>query len=295
MSPLTEDRIRLMLRKYGVRPDKTLGQSFLVNPEVAREIVRSAELDRETSVLEIGGGLGILSEMIARVAGDVHVVEVDPRLADALREVLGIYSNVHIIEGDALEADLPNVNRIVSNLPYSISSAITFRLMKETGFDFAVLMYQKEFALRLLAKPGTQLYSRLSVDAQYLAEFQHIMEVPAQMFYPVPAVDSVVVRMEPRRAGQFARNQDVFFWFVHGIYSYPNKQLRRALGIWLKNIGEDKSTADIIIENVSDALSGNERMRTLTQDNLIMLADSILDLIEEGVLGGPRGLKSGTE
>jgi len=277
-----------MLRKYGVRPDKTLGQSFLVDPEVAREIVRSAELDRETSVLEIGGGLGILSEMIARVAGDVHVVEVDPRLAEALREVLGTYSNVDIIEGDALEVDLPGVNRIISNLPYSISSAITFRLMKETSFDFAVLMYQKEFAHRLLAEPGMQHYSRLSVDAQYLAEFQHIMEVPAQKFYPVPAVDSIVVRMESREDGRFARNQDVFFWLVHGIYSYPNKQLRKALGIWLKNVGEDKSVGDMIIENVSDTLRGNERLRTLNQDKLITLADAILDLIEAGVLGGPR-------
>lgn len=288
MRPLSEDRIRLMLRKYGVRPDKTLGQSFLVDPEVAREIVRSAELDRETSVLEIGGGLGILSEMIARVAGDVHVVEVDPRLAEALREVLGTYSNVDIIEGDALEVDLPDVNRIVSNLPYSISSAITFRLMKETSFDFAVLMYQKEFAHRLLAEPGMQHYSRLSVDAQYLAEFQQIMEVPAQKFYPVPAVDSIVVRVESRKAGRFARNHDVFFWLVHGIYSYPNKQLRKALGIWLKNVGEDKSIGDMIIENVSDTLRGNERLRTLNQDKLITLADAILDLIEEGVLGGPR-------
>lgn len=288
MRPLSEDRIRLMLRKYGVRPDKTLGQSFLVDPEVAREIVRSAELDRETSVLEIGGGLGILSEMIARVAGDVHVVEVDPRLAEALREVLGTYSNVDIIEGDALEVDLPGVNRIISNLPYSISSAITFRLMKETSFDFAVLMYQKEFAHRLLAEPGMQHYSRLSVDAQYLAEFQHIMEVPAQKFYPVPAVDSIVVRMESREDGRFARNQDVFFWLVHGIYSYPNKQLRKALGIWLKNVGEDKSVGDMIIENVSDTLRGNERLRTLNQDKLITLADAILDLIEAGVLGGPR-------
>ncbi|MFX1264438.1 MAG: 16S rRNA (adenine(1518)-N(6)/adenine(1519)-N(6))-dimethyltransferase RsmA [Promethearchaeota archaeon] len=280
-----------MLRKHGVRPDKTLGQSFLVDPEVAREIVRSAQLDRETSVLEIGGGLGILSEMIARVAGTVHVVEVDPRLAEALREALGTYSNVNVIEGDALKVDLPDVSRIVSNLPYSISSAITFRLLKEVSFDFAVLMYQKEFAHRLLAEPGMQHYSRLSVDAQYLAEFQHIMEVTAQMFYPVPAVDSIVVRVEPRKAGRFARDQDVFFWLVHGIYSYPNKQLRRALGIWLKNMGEDKNTGDVIIESVSATLHGNERLRTLNQDKLITLADAVLDLIEEGVLGGPRGVE----
>ncbi|MFX1416301.1 MAG: 16S rRNA (adenine(1518)-N(6)/adenine(1519)-N(6))-dimethyltransferase RsmA [Promethearchaeota archaeon] len=289
MRPLTEDRIRLMLRKYGVTPDKTLGQSFLVDPEVAREMVSSAQLNKETSVLEIGGGLGILSEMIARAAGSVHVVEVDPRLAKALREVLENYSNVDVIEGDALEVDLPDVNRIVSNLPYSISSDITFRLMKEVSFDFAVLMYQKEFAHRLLAEPGMQHYSRLSVDAQYLAEFQHIMEVPAQMFYPVPAVDSIVVRMEPRKTGRFARNQDVFFWLVHGIYSYPNKQLRKALGIWLKNMGEEKSTGDMIIESVSDTLRGNERLRTLNQDKLITLADAILDLVEEGALNGPRG------
>jgi 16S rRNA (adenine1518-N6/adenine1519-N6)-dimethyltransferase len=277
-----------MLRKYCVKPDKTLGQSFLVDSEVAREMVRVAELDRDTSVLEIGGGLGILSEMVARVAGEVHVVEVDSRLADALREVLGTYSNVNIIEGDALEVDLPDVDRVVSNLPYSISSAITFRLVSEISFDFAVLMYQKEFAQRLLAEPSTRHYSRLSVDAQYLAKFQHIMEVPAHMFYPVPAVDSMVVRMESRKEGRFARNQDVFFWLVHGIYSYPNKQVRKALGIWLKNLREEKRTVDTIIERASDSIHGNERLRTLNQDTLITLADVILELIEEGVLSRSR-------
>ncbi|MGD9382036.1 MAG: 16S rRNA (adenine(1518)-N(6)/adenine(1519)-N(6))-dimethyltransferase RsmA, partial [Candidatus Thorarchaeota archaeon] len=238
---LTEERIRSLLRKYNVTPDKNLGQSFLVNPVIARKIVESANLDSDTVVLEIGGGLGMLSERLAEHAGRVYIVEIDERLVLALREILSEYSNVDIIQGDALTVDLPEVDRVVSNLPYSISSPITFRLLEEAKFQFAVLMYQNEFAQRLVAKPGSSNYSRLSVDVQYAAHIQEIMYVPATDFYPVPVVDSMVVRVELRKDGSFAKDKRILFWLVHGIFSYPNKVLRKALRIWFKNLGQDRS------------------------------------------------------
>ena len=208
---LTEDRIRSLLRKYSVTPDRNLGQSFLVNPVVARKIVESANLDSDSRVLEIGGGLGMLSEMLAESAGRVYIVEIDKKLVLALREILSEYSNVEIIQGDALTIDLPEVDRVVSNLPYSISSPISFRLLEEAKFQFAILMYQSEFAQRLFAEPGSSNYSRLSVGIQYLAHIQEVMYVPATDFYPIPAVDSMVVRVDLRTEGPFARDKDILF------------------------------------------------------------------------------------
>ncbi|MFQ5833044.1 MAG: 16S rRNA (adenine(1518)-N(6)/adenine(1519)-N(6))-dimethyltransferase RsmA [Candidatus Thorarchaeota archaeon] len=290
MRSLTAERIRYMLQKYSVTPDRKLGQSFLADPSTAREIVETSKLDRKTSVLEIGGGLGVLSEMIARVSKRVHVIEVDPGLVRALRDVLDEYDNVEIIHGNALDVDLPQVDRIVSNLPYSISSPITFRLLNEMDFEFAVLMYQSEFAERLLAEPGSQNYSRLSVGIQYLARVVEVLHVPAESFYPIPAVDSKVVRIEPRTDGTFAQEKEVFFWVVHGIYSYPNKQVRKALGIWFKNLGHDKDLADEVIRRSSDTLSGTDRLRNLDQVAIVRVADTVYDLIKDGTLADPRGL-----
>ncbi|MFW9799216.1 MAG: 16S rRNA (adenine(1518)-N(6)/adenine(1519)-N(6))-dimethyltransferase RsmA [Candidatus Thorarchaeota archaeon] len=279
-----------MLQKYSVTPDRRMGQSFLADPSTAREIVEASKLDAKTSVLEIGGGFGVLSEMIARVAKRLHVIEVDPGLVRALRDVLGEFENVEIIHGNALDVNLPKVDRIVSNLPYSISSPITFKLLNEMDFEFAILMYQSEFAERLLAEPGSQDYSRLSIGIQYLAHVDEVLHVPAESFYPIPAVDSKVVRIEPRTDGTFAQEKEVFFWVVHGMYSYPNKQVRKALRIWFKNLGHNVDLADEVIRRSSDTLNGTDRLRNLDQDSIVRLVDIVFDLIKEGTLADPRGL-----
>jgi len=154
------DEVRSSLRKYGITPRKKLGQSFLINSSIAREIVKAASLKRNDDVLEIGGGLGVLTRWLVETARNVFVVEKDHGLADALRDLFAENKNLEVIEGDALEVQLPKVNKVVANLPYSISSPVTFRLLDCVGFKQAVLMYQKEFAQRLLSKPGTIAHRR---------------------------------------------------------------------------------------------------------------------------------------
>jgi 16S rRNA (adenine1518-N6/adenine1519-N6)-dimethyltransferase len=286
--PLSTDEIQSLLRKYGIRPSKKFGQSFLKSHSIAREIVSAANITSKDTVLEVGGGLGILSEEIAQHAGQLYVVEIASGLVQALRNLLHDRENVTVIEGDALTVDFPEVNKVVSNLPYSISSEITFRLLRELTFDQAVLMYQKEFAQRLLAEPASQDYSRLTINIRYQANIERLMEVPASMFFPTPAVDSVVVRVTHSIGGPKARNDHVFFWMVTGLYSYPNKNLRKALRIWFRNLSLDTSLADTIIERCQDNLNGTERLRTISLENLVTLADSILDSIEEGAVPDPR-------
>jgi 16S rRNA (adenine1518-N6/adenine1519-N6)-dimethyltransferase len=225
--------------------------------------------------------LGILSQWAAKQAKKVYVIEIDPKLVTALQEILANENNVEIIEGDALNIDLPNVNKVVSNLPYSISSPITFRLLDEVDFELAVLMYQKEFAKRLVAEPGSDSYSRLSIEIQYRAHVTDFMDVPAQMFYPPPAVDSSIVTMIHRETGPFARNSDLFHKMIHGIYSYPNKQLRKALRIWFRNLGFNKSMADRILSKSERLFSGTEHLRNIPLESLVQLSDFILDLVEK--------------
>ena len=287
VSSLSDDIPRL-LKKYKVTPKKKRGQSFLRSHSIARDIVNLAELSEQDEVLEIGGGLGLLTRQIAEKAGQVHVIEIDPRLVEALHDAVKDLNNVSIIEGDALTVDLPRVNKVISNLPYSISSDITFRILREMEFEEAILMYQKEFSSRLVASPGTTEYSRLTINIQYYAEVEEILEVPASMFYPVPAVDSTVVRMVPRSKGLFARDDTVFHWMIGGIYPYPNKNLRKALRIWFRNLGFDKTLSDDVLKRLDGVLKGDERLRSIRLDELVSLADVLLDLIEDRIVADPR-------
>jgi len=287
VSALSED-VRKLLKRYKVRPEKKRGQSFLYSQSIARDIVNLAELTDQDTVLEIGGGLGILTQRLAEKAQQVHVIEIDPRLVEVLNDTLEQYDNVNIIEGNALTVDLPKVNKIISNLPYSISSEVTFRILREIQFETAILMYQKEFAARLVALPGTTEYSRLTINVQYYADVEEILEVPATVFYPVPAVDSTVVRMIPRSKGTFAKDDTLFHWMIGGIYPYPNKNLRKALQIWFRNQGIDKSRSDDVLNRMGEVLSGKERLRSISLDKLVVLSDVLLSLIEEGTIPDPR-------
>jgi 16S rRNA (adenine1518-N6/adenine1519-N6)-dimethyltransferase len=281
------DEIRLLLKRYKVRPSKKFGQSFLNSHNIAREIVRLAEVTSQDRVLEIGGGLGMLTRWIAAEAGTLHVVEVEPGLVKALHDVARGFNNLHVIEGDALRVELPEVDKIVANLPYSISSEITFRFLKELKFDFAVLMYQKEYASRLIAEAGASDYSRLTVNFQYYAHVEPLMDVTADMFYPRPAVDSTVVKITPRKDGPFVKDESMFQWMIEGIYPYPNKNIRKALQIWVRNLGYDKQVSQEVLKRASSFLEGSEKLRSLDRETLIHLADILTEMVSEEILKGP--------
>ncbi|MHA1637252.1 MAG: 16S rRNA (adenine(1518)-N(6)/adenine(1519)-N(6))-dimethyltransferase RsmA [Candidatus Thorarchaeota archaeon] len=289
MIALFDYDIKDLLRKYSVTPHKKSGQSFLTNERIARDIVAAANLSPHETVLEIGGGLGILTKWLSKSAGSVKVIEIESGLVSALRDIFSEVSNVEIIHGDALKIPLPKCNKIVSNLPYSISSVITFRLLKEGEFESAVLMYQKEFAERLVAEAGTRNYSRLTVDFQYQAEAESMFDVSAKQFYPIPAVDSTVVKLRKRVSGLFAKDSELFYLMIRGIYPYPNKQLGKALRIWFQNLGIGKGERRTLVEQVSKDIPMDVRLRNLDIKSLVYISDAILEIISEGLLPDPRG------
>ncbi len=287
VTPLS-DEIRSSLRKYGVTPRKKLGQSFLINSSIAREIVKAASLTKNDDVLEVGGGLGVLTRWLVESARKVFVVEKDPGLANALRNLFTEKDNLEVIEGDALEIELPKANKVVANLPYSIASPVTFRLLEGVDFQQAVLMYQKEFAQRLLSKPGTPEYSRLTIEINYRANVEMIMHVMAREFYPIPRVDSTVVRVTHRESGPVAQNEEVFHWMVRGVYSYPNKQIRKAFGIWFRNLSCEESVLEAFVQRCSGEFIGSERLRDLDLDMLVRLSDHVLGMIDDGLVPDER-------
>jgi 16S rRNA (adenine1518-N6/adenine1519-N6)-dimethyltransferase len=194
------------MREFAVRPDRELGQNFLIDSNILGVIGRAAELDRSDVVLEIGGGLGVLSEYLAERAGHVHVLELDERLREALLDATGPHANVTVHWGDAMRLDLgalhPRPTKLVANLPYGIAAGVLLRTVEELPTVTRwVAMAQREVGERLAAAPATGAYGAPSVIAQLACEVRVLRTIPRTVFQPVPNVDSVLVGMRRRRAG----------------------------------------------------------------------------------------------
>lgn len=204
-----------------------LGQHFLVDCDATVRIANYADIKQEDSILEIGPGPGNLTQALASRAGRVYAVEIDPDLAGQLS---GRFSNVDVITADALKVELPLCNKIVSNLPYQISSKVTYRLLTRP-FDVAVLMYQWEFARRLNAKVGSDEYGRLAMTVGFFCQAEILEKVSKMAFRPVPQVDSAVVRLRPRpdRPRASSVKAAALIRLAEGLFNNRRKKVKKGL------------------------------------------------------------------
>ena len=201
-----------------------LGQHFLVNEAIALRIAEYVDLGPDDWVLEIGPGEGSLTAALAARADQVYAVEIDPELA---AQLTGRFSNVQVVTGDALKVELPECNKIVSNLPYQISSSLTYRLLSRP-FDMAVLMYQWEFARRLKAAAGSDEYGRLAMTAGFFCRIEVLEKVSKMAFRPVPQVDSAIVRLLPRPDRPPGEAADLIR-LAEGLFNNRRKKVKKGL------------------------------------------------------------------
>ena len=220
------------LRQFDIRPNRELGQNFLVDSNLLGVIGRLAELEADDVVLEIGGGLGVLSEYLAARVAHVHVVEVDARLEPALRDALDPFpaATLHLI--DALDLDLaalaPSPNKVVANLPYGIAATAVLRTIEELpGASRWVAMVQREVGARLAAAPGTAAYGLPSVLAQLACEVSVARTVSRTVFHPVPNVDSALVVLERRGAAAAPEVRAL----AHAAFAHRRKALAGSLAL----------------------------------------------------------------
>lgn len=216
------------MRKKGIRLSRRAGQHLLMDPTILERMVGYAEVSREDVVLEIGTGVGTLTSLLADQAKRVISIERDERLLEVAREVLGDRTNVILMRGDATEVELPTFNKAVANIPYVISSAITFRLL-ERGFDTAVLMYQREFANRMVALPASEDYGRLTVNVRYRADAEVLEEVPPEAFHPPPKVSSSIVRLTHHKPPFEVSDEEKFFTVVRALFQHRRQRVRNSL------------------------------------------------------------------
>ncbi|MFC4438739.1 MULTISPECIES: 16S ribosomal RNA methyltransferase A [Natrialbaceae] len=221
-----------LIARAGVRGDPNRDQHFLVDDRVLDRLpTYLTEIDANTShLLEIGGGTGALTDRLLSIADEVTVIERDRDLAAFLREEFAdeiAAERLTVIEGDALEVELPDFSASVSNLPYGVSSEIAFRLLPE-GRPL-VLMFQQEFAERMVAEPGTSEYGRLSVSTQHYADVELVESIPKEAFSPAPAVQSAVVRAVPRDPDYEVDDEAFFLRFVKALFTQRRKTIRNAI------------------------------------------------------------------
>jgi len=220
------------LRAFGVTPNRELGQNFLIDSNLLSVIGRAAELSADDVVLEIGGGLGVLSEYLAEQAAHVHVVEVDPRLETALHDALDAHPNATLHVVDALDLDLaalePPPTKVVANLPYGIAATAILRTIAELPTVTRwVAMVQREVGERLAGSPGTAAYGVPSVLAQLACDVKVLRPVSRTVFFPVPNVDSVLVELRRRGPAPDPAVRDV----VQGAFAHRRKALARSLAL----------------------------------------------------------------
>ncbi len=266
-------RTREIMETYDLYPKKGFGQNFIIEPEIVRHIAEFSGIDESTTAVEIGPGIGALTEQLAKKAKQVLCYEIDLKLQDVLKDTLAEYDNVKIIFEDVLKRnikeDLKEIGAektaICANLPYYVTTPILFHLIEsETDFESITVMVQKEMADRFNARVNTKEYNGLSVLLQYLYDIKIVMKVPKTVFIPKPQVDSIVIRFVPKKNYPI-KDLNRFNEFVKGCFT----QRRKTLYNNLKEFFNDKEKAIQVLNDCR--IDENRRAESLSVEDFVKL------------------------
>jgi len=276
-----------LLQKYGFSFKKSLGQNFLIDGNILRNIAAAAQLGPKKGVLEIGPGIGALTERLAQHSGRVVAVEIDQRLLPMLQDSLGGYDNVTIVHGDVLKVDLNALFRdhfagmdsvsVVANLPYYITTPIVMKLLDERlPLESIVVMVQKEVADRFAAAPGTKDYGSLSVAVQYYAVPEVVMKVPHSVFIPQPNVDSAVAKLTMRAGPPVdVADEKLFFDVVQAAFAQRRKTLLNNLQQRFFAVAGGKDECRLFLE--SCGVAPERRGETLSLAEFARIANRLAE------------------
>ncbi|MEO2077178.1 MAG: 16S rRNA (adenine(1518)-N(6)/adenine(1519)-N(6))-dimethyltransferase RsmA [Bacillus sp. (in: firmicutes)] len=281
----TPVRTRAILEKYGFSFKKSLGQNFLIDTNILKKIVSFADLTENSGAIEIGPGIGALTEQLARSSKKVVAFEIDQRLLPILKDTLSPYPHVKVIHKDVLEADVQSVMTeefqdiedimVVANLPYYVTTPIIMKLLEEhLPIRGIVCMLQKEVADRISAKPGTKDYGSLSIAVQYYTEAETVMIVPKTVFVPQPNVDSAVIRLTRRsQPAVSVKDENFFFQVTKASFAQRRKTILNNLTSQLPD-GKQKKE-EILSALSASGIEPTRRGETLSLEEFGLLSDEL--------------------
>ena len=273
--------VHYICKRFDIKMSKKLGQNFLIKRGIVDEIVHAAELTVGEPVLEVGPGIGTLTQGLAQSGADVTAIELDRRLLEVLDTTLASYDNVRIIHGDVLKLDVPTIMnhkpfKVVANLPYYITTPIIMSLLEsKLPIERLVVMVQKEVALRMVAKPGTKDYGALSVAVQYYTEPDIVLDVPPKSFLPAPTVTSSVIRCVLRdKPPVDVIDEKLFFRVVKAGFA----QRRKTFSNTMKTTGLTRDRIEELL--VKANIDGQRRGETFTLQEFADVANAWAALIK---------------
>jgi 16S rRNA (adenine1518-N6/adenine1519-N6)-dimethyltransferase len=237
-----------LFKKYRISPRKSIGQSFLIDKNTHQKIVDAAHITRSDHVLEIGPGLGFLTEELLQTNCQVTAIEIDEKLAQITQDRFSSNSNLHVILGDAVKVPFPKtITKVVSNLPYSSVSPLLMKILKEKRWSKTVVMVQQEIAKKLQATPGTPQYHYLSVLSNLRTSMEVLFHVPPQFFIPAPEVTSSVVRLTAKAPFVRKAHLPLFHKVAKKLFQYRRKIVRAALKHAYRGVITSKLTSKDIL------------------------------------------------
>ena len=268
-----------ILDKNGIRLNKNLGQNYLIDQNKRDQIINFGNITKDDVVLEIGSGIGTLTIELAKRAKEVIAIEQDSNICKILSRRLKEekIDNVELINEDALKIEFPKFNKIVSNLPYQISSPITFKFL-DYDFDLAVLMYQKEFALRMNGEVGSKNYSRLAVMLYFKCNVEKLTDVSCESFIPKPKVDSTVIKLTPKESTLTNEDFECYSNFTKALFQHRNKKIRNAL-IDSRHIVSNLDKKEI--KKRLNSIENEELIEYLTKRVIVLTPEEILFISKE--------------
>lgn len=286
----TPSRTKEILNKYNFSFKKSLGQNFLVDSNILENIVRHAGITKDVGVIEIGPGIGALTEQLAIHAKKVLAFEIDQRLLPVLADTLRPYDNIEIVHQDILKADVRELIaayfpaeetvQLVANLPYYITTPILMKLLKDRlPIESFTVMIQKEVADRMAARPNSKSYGSLTLAVQYYTEAEVVMHVPKSVFMPRPNVDSSILKLVTRKAPPVeVDNEAYFFSFIQACFAQRRKTLRNNLANFFRaNLIKDEITS--ILNQVG--IDGTRRGESLSIEEFATMANAFYRAISE--------------
>lgn len=281
--------LRTLLARHGFRFSKALGQNFIIDPAVPAEMARLSGADASTGVLEIGPGIGSLTQELCRVAGTVVSVELDRALIPILSETMADFPNFRLVEGDVMETDIPALVRrtmsglrpvVCANLPYQITSPVLTALVRAKCFSSLTVMVQSEVADRIAAKPGTAAYGAFSVFMQLYTAPEKCFTVPASSFMPAPKVTSAVlhcpVAEDPRVA---VRDEAHFHRTVRAAFALRRKTLVNSLQTGFSSLSKERLTEAIRTAGLAETTRGER----LSLEEFAALSDALQMMEDETI------------
>ncbi len=273
--------VHYICKRFDIKMSKKLGQNFLIKRGIVDEIVHAAELTPGEPVLEVGPGIGTLTQGLAQSGADVTAIELDRRLLEVLDTTLASYDNVRIVHGDVLKLDVATIMnhkpfKVVANLPYYITTPIIMSLLEsKLPIERLVVMVQKEVALRMVAKPGTKDYGALSVAVQYYTEPDIVLDVPPKSFLPAPAVTSSVIRCVLRdKPPVDVIDEKLFFRVVKAGFA----QRRKTFSNTMKTTGLSRDRIEELLAKTN--IDGQRRGETFTLQEFADVANAWASLIK---------------